>query len=53
MAADKVIRVTELQGQGKWVIETVYEDRHGTRYTVWSDLQGEQWYLDIFKDLAD
>jgi hypothetical protein len=50
---DEVISVTELTGEGKWVVETVYKDKLGYTYTVWTDQAGESWYRDIFKDLAD
>lgn len=51
--SDEVISVTDLTGEGKWVIETVYKDQRGVLYTVWSDQYGEEWYRDIYKDLAE
>ena len=43
---DKVLSIKELQGEGKWVIETVYIDDEGLEYVVWSDKYGEELYLD-------
>lgn len=50
---DNVISTTEITGQGKWTIETVYEGQFGNQYIVWSDSTGETWYKDLYKDLAD
>jgi hypothetical protein len=43
---DKIISIEPLQGEGKWVIETVYQEESGATYTIWSDQDGDEWYIE-------